>query len=65
MTTSGDIAKGILIFFIAGYLYTAILQASNGQTGIAAIMLVGFLVPLSIVLHGHFKDKKQANPLKH
>jgi hypothetical protein len=58
MTTVGEIAKGILIFFCGYYLVIALGQAVSGQTAIAALMFVGFLIPLSIVVHGYVKDKR-------
>jgi hypothetical protein len=33
-------------------------QAASGQTAIATFMFAGFLIPLSMVIHGHIKDKK-------
>jgi hypothetical protein len=33
-------------------------QAACGQTAIATFMFAGFLIPLSMVIHGHIKDKK-------
>jgi hypothetical protein len=59
MTASGEIAKGILIFCCGYYLLMAIGQAISGQTALAAFMLVGFLIPLSIVTHGYVKDKRK------
>jgi hypothetical protein len=58
MTASGEIAKGILIFCCGYYLLMAIGQAVSGQTVIVAFMLVGFLIPLSIVIHGYVRDKR-------
>ncbi|MGD6810460.1 MAG: hypothetical protein ACQCN3_12245 [Candidatus Bathyarchaeia archaeon] len=67
MTKLGDITKGVLIVFCIYFLIAAIGQALNGQTAIAAFMFAGFLVPLSIVIYGYAKDKKErkASTLNH
>ncbi len=58
MTKLGDVAKGVLIFCCGYYLLMAAGQAASGQTAIATFMFAGFLIPLSMVIHGHVKDKK-------
>jgi hypothetical protein len=61
MTTSGGLAKGILLFSFGCYLYAALNLAFNDQAAISAFMLIGFIVPLSIYLYGNLKNKKQPN----
>ena len=57
MTKTGDVAKGILIFFCGCFLLAAMGQAAGGQTGMAAFMLVSFFVLLSYVTYGYVRDK--------
>ena len=58
MTTTGDVAKGILIFCCGYFVLIAIGQAMSGQTAIALFMLVGLMIPLSIVINDYLKDKR-------
>ncbi len=58
MTTTGDVAKGILIFCCGYFVLIMIVQATTGQTVLAMFMLVGFMIPLSIVIYGYVKDKR-------
>jgi hypothetical protein len=59
MTTTGDVAKGILIFCCGYFIFLMIAQAITGQTALTVFMLVGFVIPLSIVAYGYVKDKKR------
>ncbi|MCW4001066.1 MAG: hypothetical protein NWE93_12585 [Candidatus Bathyarchaeota archaeon] len=59
MTTTGDVAKGILIFFCGCFLLAAMGQAKSGQTVMAAFMLAIFLLLLSYVTYGYVKDKQR------
>ena len=58
MTTTGDIAKGILIFCFGYFVLILIGQALIGQTAMAMFMLVGLMIPLSIVIYGYSKAKR-------
>jgi hypothetical protein len=57
MTTTGDIAKGILIFCCLYFVFIIIVQAVTGQTTLAVFMFLGLLIPLSITIHGYVKGK--------
>jgi hypothetical protein len=61
MTTTGGVAKGILIFSCAYFLFVMLLQAATGQTAMAVFMIVGFLIPLSFILYGSATDRKTRN----
>jgi hypothetical protein len=58
MTTTGDVAKGILIFCCGYYIFLTITQALTGQTALAVLLLIGFLFPLSILIYSHVKGKQ-------
>jgi Flp pilus assembly protein TadB len=58
MTTTGDVAKAILIFCCCYFLLIAVGQAISGQTVLAIFLLVGFLVPLLFVVYDYAKDKR-------
>jgi hypothetical protein len=58
MTTTGDVAKGILIFCCGYYLFLTITQAMMGQTALAVLLLIGFMLPLSILVYGYVKGKR-------
>lgn len=64
MTTTGDVAKGILIFCCGYYLFLTITQAIAGQTALAVLLLIGFMFPLSILIYGYVKDKRSAKNSK-
>ena len=64
MTTTGDVAKGILIFCCAYYVLVLIAQAAQGQTALAVFMLAGLLIPLSITIHSYKKDKTDKKKLQ-
>lgn len=58
MTATGEIAKGIFIFFCLIYLLAALGQAASGQTAMATFMLACFGILLLIVIYGYAKDTK-------
>ena len=58
MTATGEVAKEILIFCCGYFLLIAIGQAIAGQTAMAALMVVGFMVPFTFVIHSYAKDKR-------
>ncbi len=58
MTTTGDVAKGILIFCCGYFVLMMIWQAAAGQKALALFMLIGFMIPLSIIIYSYVKDKK-------
>ena len=58
MTTTGDVAKAILIFCCGYYIFLTITQAIMGQTALAVLLLIGFMFPLSILIYSHIKDKQ-------
>jgi hypothetical protein len=64
MTTTGDVAKGILIFCCGYYIFLTITQAIAGQTALAVLLLIGFMFPLSILIYGYVKDKRSAKSSK-
>jgi hypothetical protein len=64
MTTTGDVAKGILIFCCGYYVLILISQAAQGQIALAVFMLLGLLIPLSITIHGYKKDKTDKKKLQ-
>jgi hypothetical protein len=58
MTTTGDVAKGILIFFCGYFLLIAIGQAMSGRTlALGVFMLGGFTIPLSYIIYDYIKDR--------
>jgi membrane protein implicated in regulation of membrane protease activity len=57
--TTGEVAKGILIFCCGYFLFMALVQAASGQTALAVFMFVGFSLPLTYVIYGYAKDRKR------
>jgi hypothetical protein len=58
MTTTGDVVKGILIFCCGYFIFLIVAQAITGQTALTVFMLVGFVIPLSIVAYGTSKIQR-------
>ncbi len=56
--TTGDVAKGILIFCCCYSAFAILIQALTGQTALAAFMVLGFIIPLAMIIHVHMQDKK-------
>jgi hypothetical protein len=64
MTTTGEVAKGILIFFCGCYLLMTLAQAVSGQLAFAAFLLAGFSIPLTYVIYGYVKDKTRKSSVQ-
>ncbi len=57
----GDFAKIILYLTVASWILTIIMLFVTGQTGLATLLLVGFIIPLSMVAYEYIKNRKKAN----
>lgn len=61
MTIIGDFAKGFVIVWCIAFLFLTIEFLIMGQTALVAFMILGFIIPFSIVIYGYIKtnrDKK-------
>ncbi len=50
----GDLAKIILYLTVVSWILAIMMFFATGQTGLAAL-LVGFIIPLSMVAHEYFR----------
>ena len=62
MTAIGDIAKGVLLWFIFFYVLAIIGNALSGNTALSLFMLVGLVIPTAWLVYEYFKDKKEKTP---
>jgi hypothetical protein len=67
MGVSGDVAKGILIFAVAMWVYLILQFIVMNQISFALLLLVGLIIPLSIVAFEYRKNFRefQCNKCKH
>ncbi|MBT0159546.1 hypothetical protein G4O51_06140 [Candidatus Bathyarchaeota archaeon A05DMB-2] len=62
MTTIGDVAKGVLLWFIFFYVLAMIGNAVLGNTALSLFMLVGLVIPTAWLVYEFVKDKKEKTP---
>lgn len=62
MTTLGDVAKGVLLWFIFFYVLAMIGNAVSGNTALSLFMLVGLVIPTAWLVYEYVKDKKEKTP---
>jgi hypothetical protein len=67
MGVSGDIAKGILIFAVVAWVFLILQFIVMNQLALAIILLVGLIIPLSLVALEYRKNFRefQCNKCKH
>jgi hypothetical protein len=57
----GDFAKGILILTVACWIFLIIEFTAIGQTILALLLLIGLLIPSSMIIYEYKKFKKSQN----
>ncbi|MCJ7430776.1 hypothetical protein MUO83_06145 [Candidatus Bathyarchaeota archaeon] len=55
----GDFAKGILILTVAYWIFLIIEFTAIGQTILALLLLIGLLIPSSMIIYEYKKFKKK------
>lgn len=55
----GDLAKAILITWVAWWIVALLYFTFSGQTGMALLFLIGLLIPLSMIAHEYRQYKKK------
>jgi hypothetical protein len=55
----GDFAKGILILTVACWIFLIIEFTAIGQTILALLLLIGLLIPSSMIIYEYKKFKKK------
>lgn len=58
MGLTGDIAKGFLIVTVAYWIFLIVEFIAMGQNGMALLLFAALLIPLFIITHGYWKDRK-------
>ncbi|MCW4047626.1 MAG: hypothetical protein NWE99_08735 [Candidatus Bathyarchaeota archaeon] len=64
MTTIGDVAKGVLLWFILFYVLAMIGNAVSGNTALSLFMLVGLVIPAAWLVYEYAKDKRKKRPIQ-
>ncbi|MGQ9544363.1 MAG: hypothetical protein ACUVQX_01120 [Candidatus Bathycorpusculaceae bacterium] len=55
----GDLAKAILITWVAYWIIAMLYFVFNGQIGMALLFFVGLLIPLSMIAYEYRQYKKK------
>jgi len=55
----GDFAKGILILTVAYWIFLIIEFTAIGQTILALLLLIGLLIPSSMIIYEYKKFEKK------
>jgi hypothetical protein len=55
----GDFAKGILILTVVCWIFLIIEFTAIGQTILALLLLIGLLIPSSMIIYENKKSKKK------
>ena len=58
MTLLGDFAKGFLILTVVIWIFAIVGAFITGYTGLALLLTVGFIVPLSMIAYEYLKKRK-------
>jgi len=59
MTLLGDFAKGFLILTVLFWVYLIIQFIVTGQIGLALLLIIGFIPPLSMIAFEYLKNRKK------
>jgi hypothetical protein len=57
MTTTGDFVKGFLIVWCVAFLFLIIEFLIMGQATLAGFIVLGFMIPLSVLVYIYAKNK--------
>ena len=60
----GDFAKGILILTVAYWIFLIIEFTAIGQTILALLLLIGLLIPSSMIIYEYKKFKKKGKMIR-
>jgi hypothetical protein len=55
----GDFAKGFVIMTVAFWVITIIWQIAIGQIALAMLLLIGLIIPLSMITYEYLKNRKK------
>lgn len=59
MTLPGDFAKALLLSSVTIWIFAIIGAFITGYTGLALLLSIGFIMPLSMIAYEHLKNRKQ------
>jgi membrane protein implicated in regulation of membrane protease activity len=55
----GDFAKGFVIMTVAFWVIAIIWQIAIGQIALAMLLLIGLIIPLSMITYEYLKNRKK------
>jgi hypothetical protein len=61
MTLLGNFAKGFLLLTIAIWMSAIAGALITGYTGLALLLAVGFIVPLTMIAYEHFQNRRKTS----
>jgi hypothetical protein len=64
MTLSGDFAKALLLSSVTIWVFALLGAFITGYIGLALLLSVGFILPLSMIAYEHLKNRKQKSSLE-
>ncbi len=59
MTLMGDFAKGLVIVTVVLWIISIIDLLATGQTGVAILLIIGFIPPLFMIAYEYYKNRKK------
>ena len=59
MTLLGDFAKGFLLLTVVIWIFAIAGAFITGYTGLALLLTLGFIVPLSMIVYEYFQNQKK------
>ena len=57
----GDFVKIIFYMMIASWILSIISFFMMGQTELAVLLLIGFIIPLSMIIYAYLTNRKKHN----
>lgn len=55
----GDFTKGFIIYTVVLWVFAIIGFMAQGQIAIALLLLITLMIPLSIIAHEYYKNRKK------
>jgi len=59
MTLLGDFAKGFVIMTVVFWIFLIIEFVVMGQIGLALLLIIGFIPPISMIAFEYLKNRKK------
>lgn len=57
----GNFVQAILLITVACWILSILSLAITGQSFLAVLLLIGFIIPLSMIAYAYLKNRKRKN----